>query len=211
MPVPPLHIDGPRRAKTCVILAHGAGESSASSFLSWFAAELAKQGRRVVRFDFPYMQQRSLTGRKRPPDREEILRQTWQDVIAAVAAERFVIGGKSMGGRIASLIADESGADGLIALGYPFHPSGRPEQTRVAHLESIRTPTLILQGERDSFGSRADVEEYNLSEAVRVHWLPDGDHSFRPGRGSERTLDQNLKNAGRAIEKFLWEIWPPAG
>src|SRR5688572_5548654 len=91
-----LKINGPKKAATCVILAHGAGESSDSSFLTFFAEGLAQLRHRVVRFDFPYMVQRSTTGRKRPPDRESVLRETWHEVIRAVAAERYVIGGKSM-------------------------------------------------------------------------------------------------------------------
>jgi predicted alpha/beta-hydrolase family hydrolase len=210
MPTHHLRFDGPRKARTCVVLAHGAGESSESAFLTFFAEEIARLGRRVARFDFPYMVQRSTTGRKRPPDREPVLRRTWRDVLDSLPFERdrIAIGGKSMGGRIASLVADDSGVAGLICLGYPFHPTGRPEKLRVEHLETIRTPTLIVQGERDPFGTRAEVENFSLSPSVEVHWVPDGDHSFRTGRGSGRTHEQNLKNAARAVEKFLFERWP---
>lgn len=203
-----LKIEGPKRAKTCVILAHGAGESSDSVFLKYFSEKLAEHRHRVVRFDFPYMVERSTTGRKRPPDREPVLRQTWLDVIEQVGMERFVIGGKSMGGRIASMVADESGASGCVCLGYPFHPSGRPEKLRTEHLATIQCPTLIVQGERDPFGNRAEVEGYSLSGAVQIHWVPDGDHSYNINRHSDRSYDHNLKNALRAIEKFLFERWP---
>jgi predicted alpha/beta-hydrolase family hydrolase len=208
MPPHNLKFDGPKKAKTCVILAHGAGESSDSAFLTFFAEELAKQRHRVARFDFPYMVQRSTTGRKRPPDREQILRETWHAVIETVGYERFVIGGKSMGGRIASLIVDETAAAGLVCLGYPFHPTGRPEKLRTEHLETLAKPALILQGERDPFGTRKEVESYSLSEQVQLHWVPDGDHSFRPGRSSDRDYDLNIKNAARATERFLFELWP---
>ncbi|TWT58488.1 Alpha/beta hydrolase family protein [Thalassoglobus neptunius] len=202
-----LTISGPRKAKKCVILTHGAGESSDSRFLTYFADALADLHYRVVRFDFPYMEERSRTGRKRPPDRENVLRETWMSVLEQVPNEKVVIGGKSMGGRIASLVADESRAQGLICLGYPFHPTGKPEKLRTEHLADLKTPTLILQGENDPFGKREEVEQYNLSEAIKVHWAPDGDHSFRPRRGSDRTEEQNFKNGMRAIERFLFELW----
>ncbi|MEW4489056.1 alpha/beta fold hydrolase [Thalassoglobus sp. JC818] len=207
MSQPRLTISGPRKAKKCVILTHGAGESSDSRFLSYFADGLADLHYRVVRFDFPYMEERSRTGRKRPPDRENKLRETWLSVLEEVPNEQVVIGGKSMGGRIASLVADESRAQGLICLGYPFHPTGKPEKLRTAHLADLQTPTLILQGENDPFGNREEVEQYNLSESIKVHWSPDGDHSFRPRRGSDRTEEQNFKNGLRAIERFLFELW----
>jgi len=95
-------------------------------------------------------------------------------VIAQLGAKNLVIGGKTMGGRIASMVADEAGVAGLICLGYPFHPVGKPERLRVEHLRGLKTPALIVQGDRDPFGSKSDVGAYGLSEAVQVHWLPDG-------------------------------------
>lgn len=205
--IPKLSIAGPKRAKKCVVLTHGAGESSSSKFLSYFADGLVEQKYRVIRFDFPYMEERSTTGRKRPPDKEEVLKQTWLTVLDNIKDERVVIGGKSMGGRIASMIADESRAAGLICLGYPFHPTGKPEKLRTEHLEDLQTPTLIVQGENDPFGDRGEVEAYQFSEAIKVHWSPNGDHSFRPKRGSDRDQEQNMKNAMRAIQRFLFELW----
>lgn len=209
MPTHSLRSNGPKKAKTCVVLAHGAGESSDSGFLTWFAEQLGELGHRVIRFDFPYMAQRSTTGRKRPPDREDVLLQTWREVVEGLPFERekIVIGGKSMGGRMASMVADELQVAGVVALGYPFHPTGRSEKTRIEHLQSLTTPMLVVQGTNDPFGTREEVESYGLSQAVEVHWVPDGDHSYRPGRGSERAHDQNLKNALRAIERFLVERW----
>jgi len=203
-----LKIEGPKRSKKYVILTHGAGESSESSFLSYFAEKLVEAHFRVVRFDFPYMADRSLTGRKRPPDKEQVLRETWLDVISQIDAEKIVIGGKSMGGRIASLIADEANVAGLVCLGYPFHPTGKPDRLRIEHLQDIQTSTLIMQGERDPFGDREEVEAYPLSENIRIHWVPDGDHSFKPRKSSDRNFEQNLSNAQRHLERFLFEIWP---
>jgi len=195
-------INGPPRSLTTLILAHGAGAGMDAEFMNAFAAGLADQGLRVVRFEFPYMAERRQTGKRRPPDREPVLRQTWLDVIATVEAEMLSIGGKSMGGRIARLIADEAKVAGLICLGYPFHPTGKPDQLRVEHMQTIKTPTLILQGERDPFGS-VEVRGYALSRQVRVHWLPDGDHSFKPRSSLGWTQDENWRDAISVIADFV--------
>jgi predicted alpha/beta-hydrolase family hydrolase len=172
-------------------------------FMNYFAEGLAEQGFRVARFEFPYMAQRRTSSKRRPPDREPALREAWLYVIAAVRPERLVIGGKSMGGRIASLIADEADAAGLVCLGYPFHPTGKPGQLRTEHLSHIQTPTLILQGERDPFGSRDEVATYELSAQVRIHWLADGDHSFKPRKYSGRTEEQSWREAVEEIGAFV--------
>ena len=108
-----------------------------------------------------------------------------------------------MGGRIASMIADAQGVRGLVCLGYPFHPPGKPDRLRVAHLADLRTPTLIVQGTRDTLGRRDEVEGYDLSPAIRVVFLEDGDHSFKPRVRSGRTEAQNLDAAIVALAAFL--------
>ena len=123
--------DGPTTASATVVLAHGAGAGMDSPFMAFFAEGLAANGLRVVRFEFPYMAQRRTTGKQRPPDREPVLRDTLLAVIEQFGAKNLVIGGKSMGARIASLVADEAGVAGLVCLGYPFHPTGRPDKLRV--------------------------------------------------------------------------------
>jgi predicted alpha/beta-hydrolase family hydrolase len=172
-------------------------------FMEFFAEGLAKLGVRVVRFEFRYMAQRRTGGTKRPPDRENVLRETWLEVIDKVRTSRLVIGGKSMGGRIASLLADETEAAGLVCLGYPFHPTGKPAQTRIEHLKAIKTPTLILQGTRDPFGTRDEVAKYPLATSVLLNWLEDGDHSFKPRKASGRTEAQNWYEAQSAIYSFV--------
>ncbi|MGB5373075.1 MAG: alpha/beta family hydrolase [Polyangiales bacterium] len=117
-----------------------------------------------------------------------------------------VIGGKSMGGRIASIIADEVGAAGLLCLGYPFHPAGKPERLRTAHLETIGTPSLIVQGTRDPLGTEEEVAGYSLSRAIELAWMEDGDHSFKPRKRSGRTLDQNFEAAAAAAVGFIRRI-----
>jgi predicted alpha/beta-hydrolase family hydrolase len=200
-----LLFDGPEKAPLTVVLAHGAGAPMNIPFLNTVARGLGADGYRVARFEFPYMRARRETGRKGgAPDREPILRNSWKDVVAELnGGERLVIGGKSMGGRIASMVADEVGARGLVCLGYPFHPPGRPEKLRTAHLETLSTPALIVQGTRDAFGTREDVLGYRLSPAIRVVWLEDGDHSWKPRASSGRTEAQNMAEALSAIRGFL--------
>jgi predicted alpha/beta-hydrolase family hydrolase len=174
-------------------------------FLSSVSRGLAAGGYRVARFEFPYMRARRDTGRKGgAPDREPILRNSWKEAVEKLGGGgRLVIGGKSMGGRIASMVADEVGARGLVCLGYPFHPPGRPEKLRTKHLETLATPALVVQGTRDPFGTAEDVAGYRLSPAIRVVWLQDGDHSWKPRAASGRSEAQNMADAIAAIREFL--------
>jgi predicted alpha/beta-hydrolase family hydrolase len=152
---PVFRFNGGDAASTTVALAHGAGTGMAPAFLEFFARGLgALDGVQAVRFEFLYTAARRSTGKKKLPDREPVLRATWLAVIDLVRNEQLVIGGKSMGGRIASLVADEAGVAGLVCLGYPFHPVGKPDRLRVEYLKTLQTPTLIVQGEHDPFGSR---------------------------------------------------------
>jgi predicted alpha/beta-hydrolase family hydrolase len=199
-----LIFDGPRNAVPTVALAHGAGAGMDSPFLVFFATGLADAGYRVARFEFPYMAQRSTGGHRRPPDRTDVLSATWRDVIATLgSADRLVIGGKSLGGRMASLVADEAEVAGLVCLGYPFHPPGRPERTRIAHLQHLMTPTLILQGSRDPLGNVDDVAGYPLAPTISLHWLEDGDHGFRPRAASGRTERKNWEDALGVLTRWL--------
>lgn len=200
-----LLFDGPTDAALTVVLAHGAGAPMNTPFLNTVARGLAADGVRVARFEFPYMRARKETGRRGgAPDREPILRNAWKEVVEELGGGgRLVIGGKSMGGRIASMVADEVGARGLVCLGYPFHPPGRPEKLRTKHLETLSTPALVVQGTRDPFGTPEDVAGYRLSPAIRIIWLQDGDHSWKPRASSGRTEAQNMAEALAALREFL--------
>ena len=162
------------------LFAHGAGGPMDSPFMNDVAGGLAANGVEVVRFEFPYMAGRR-EGKRRPPDREPILLATWRAIIANRRhTDRFFIGGKSMGGRMASMVADEMEVDGLICFGYPFHAPGKePTPKRLEHLASLTTPTLIIQGTRDALGSREEIAGYTLSPAITIEWIDGGDHSFR--------------------------------
>jgi predicted alpha/beta-hydrolase family hydrolase len=207
-----LLFDGPSDAPLTVVLAHGAGAPMNAPFLNTVARGLAADGVRVARFEFQYMRARretgdsvrGLAGRGGAPDREPILRNAWKEVVGELGGgEQLVIGGKSMGGRIASMVADEVGARGLVCLGYPFHPPGRPEKLRTKHLETLTTPALVVQGTRDPFGTPEDVAGYRLSPAIQVVWLEDGDHSWKPRASSGRTEAQNMAEALVSIREFL--------
>ena len=204
--------DGPKDASLTLALAHGAGAPMDHPFMEAITQGVAAAGYRVARFEFPYMARRREDGRKRPPDREPVLRESFDNVAETLGVERLVIGGKSMGGRIASMMADELGVRGLICLGYPFHAPGRPEKVRADHLKDIATPALIVQGERDPFGTKEQIAGYRLGKNVKLHYLGDGEHSFKPRKKSGRREEQNLAEAIEAMVAFLDGIkrqWKP--
>jgi predicted alpha/beta-hydrolase family hydrolase len=175
-----------------------------SPFMNRVSAGLASRGIRVARFEFAYMAKRRTEGKRGAPDREPALRARWKEVIEGFGGGPcVVVGGKSLGGRIASMVADEVKARGLVCLGYPFHPPGDPSRLRTAHLADLRTPALIVQGTRDPFGTREDVAGYTLSGAIRIAWLEAGDHSFKPPARSGRTEAQNVEEAIAAVAGFV--------
>lgn len=212
---PRFYYDGPEDAPVGLALAHGAGAPMDSPFMAHIAGGLGERGIRVARFEFPYMAARRRDGKKRPPDRAPVLLESWRaafaDLVGSWGGPRggpgggpnLAIGGKSLGGRVASLISDEMGVRALVCLGYPFHPPGRPEKLRTAHLETLETPTLVLQGERDPLGTRDEVAGYNLSPAIRIAWCPDGDHSFKPRKASGRSQEDNWDLAVSVVFEFL--------
>ena len=203
---PPLALlrHGPPDAAWSLVLAHSAGLGMDAPFMAGMAERVAAAGIEVVRFEFPYMRIQRATARRRAPNAPRILLDSWREVIAALGdPSKLVIGGKSMGGRIASMVADEAGVAGLVVLGYPFHPLGKPDRLRIDHLEALRTPALFCQGERDRFGTRDEVDSYDLSPSIALHWVPDGDHSFKPRKSSGHTLDANLDNAAEAAVRFI--------
>ena len=205
------HIDGEGEGIPVLILAHGAGAGMDTPFLSCMSETIAAHGVQVARFEFAYMQKRRETGKRTPPSRAEKLIGEYEARIREWSARAPVfIGGKSMGGRIASMLADELHGEGLVAglvcLGYPFHPPGRPENLRVDHLKVLKTPALICQGERDPFGRHDEVETYGLSDAIRLHWACDGDHDLKPRVKSGCTWRDNMKEAAKAAGEFIQSL-----
>lgn len=209
--MPNLLTSGPTNAAAHLLLAHGAGAQMTSPFMEQITLLLTERSVRVSRFEFAYMAARREGAKRRPPPKAELLMDEYRDAAAEAATitgpgQRLLIGGKSMGGRVASLIADElhSGGriGGLVCLGYPFHPPEKPEKLRTAHLAVLACPALIVQGERDPFGSRGEVEGYTLASGIRVIWIGDGDHDLGPRGGSGFTRKSNLAAAADAILTF---------
>ena len=202
---------GPQDAAATLVLAHGAGAGMDSRFMVEMAALLALRGVRTLRFEFAYMAARRDGGKRRPPPRADTLAGEYTAAVDSARKlapkTRLAIGGKSMGGRVASYIADDlfnaGDASALVCIGYPFHPPNKPAQLRTAHLENLACPALIVQGERDPFGGKDEIAGYKLSPAIRLHWASDGDHDLGPRGGSGFTRKANLAAAADAIAAFL--------
>ena len=198
---------GPNSSNSVILLAHGAGAAMDTPFMNTIAIGLADAGLRVVRFEFPYMMKRRTSGKRAGPGRASAQTGYFLRIIEDIGIpERLIIGGKSFGGRVASMVADEAGVAGLICLGYPFHPPGNRSKPRTEHLEALATPGLFLQGERDTFGNRLEVGEYKLSPSISIVYLEDGDHSFKPRKGSGKTLDEHMGRAIDEVARFAREI-----
>ncbi len=174
-----------------VVLAHGAGNDMDNPFLSHVHEQLADRGKLSIKFNFPYKERGG-----RAPDRAPVLEATWRAMLASIRAdrelapERLFLGGKSMGGRIASqVVAQGEDCAGLVFLGYPLHPARQPEKPRVEHLQRIRVPMLFLQGTRDPLCDMGLLEQTlsRLSAAVTLHRIEGGDHSFKVPKRSGRT------------------------
>ena len=189
--------DPDRRLGATLVLAHGAGAGQASKFMVNFAEGLAARGVDAVTFNFLYTEQK-----RKVPDRPEVLEACYRAVIAAartcpaLVGNKVFIGGKSMGGRIASQLAAAGDAtaaalSGLVLFGYPLHPPGKPQQLRIAHLPDIHVPVLVVQGERDPFGSPDELRPHlaKIGAPVVVKAIERGDHSLAPPKGG-RSVDQ---------------------
>jgi predicted alpha/beta-hydrolase family hydrolase len=199
-----LLVDGPSDALHTFAFAHGAGGAMDGLFMTAVARGLGERGIRVVRFEFPYMAARRKGEKRGAPDREPVLLDSWRSVVAELGGgERVVVGGKSLGGRMATMVADEVRARGAVCFGYPFHPPGQPQRLRTRHLEALATPTLILQGARDPFGTPEDVARYGLSPQIRIEWFADGDHSLKPRKASGFTERGHLERAVELTATFI--------
>ena len=206
--------DGPEDARVTIMLAHGSGAPMDSASMTAATKALASAGFRVARFEFGYMAGRRAGVRKPPPKAETVM----PEYIAAVddlgpTNGPLIIGGKSMGGRVASMVADQlytaKRIAGLLCLGYPFHPPGRPQQLRTKHLIGLKTPALICQGTRDEFGTRYEVGDYGLSDEIEVFWLEDGDHDLKPRKAiSGFTTAGHLQSVADKVTEWVGRIAP---
>ena len=204
-------VDGDHEAQATVLLAHGAGGPMDSPWMDAVAKALAAAGLRVIRFEFAYMAARR-AGIRKPPPRADLLVPEYRDAVERLGAGvPLIIGGKSMGGRVASMVADEmhgaGKAAGLLCLGYPFHPPGKPDKPRTGHLADLRTPTLICQGTRDPFGTREEVSSYELSDRIEIVWLEDGDHDLKPRKSvSGFTAADHLRTLAAEVRAWTDRI-----
>jgi predicted alpha/beta-hydrolase family hydrolase len=190
-----------------LLLTHGSGSPMDSPFMNEMTRLIVDLGIGVIRFEFDYMAERRRSGKKRPPPRGELLIDEYKSAVEQCGANRPFIGGKSLGARVASMCAADLYAEdriaGLVCLGYPFHPVGKPDNLRTAHLKSIKFPALIAQGENDPFGTQADVVGYDISANIGFHWAPAGNHDLAPPKRSGRTAEENWSDAAHSIAAFM--------
>ena len=204
-------IDEAKNAIATFVFAHGAGAGKNHQFMTTVSELLVQRGINVLRFDFPYMVRREEEGRKFPPNRMPVLVQAYQDIVDSLddsLTKPLFIGGKSMGSRVAMTLLGENTdvatmVKGAICLGYPFHPPKKPDNLRLAPLEKQSVPTLICQGDRDTLGNKAEIEQYQLAKHYQVEYLPDGDHDFKPRVRSGHTHEQHIKHVVDTIEQFI--------
>ena len=199
-------------SKVVLILAHGAGAPADSTFMEELSAALEREGIGTIRFEFPYMQKRRQDGKKRPPDREPVLLEYFSGVIDRVRAELgsgslILVGGKSMGGRMASILASRrDDIDGVICFGYPFHPPGKLDRWRTAHFRDLNCPILVLQGTRDPFGKPDELEDHQQElEAIDLRWLEGGNHDFQTLKSQPQTQSELIAQAARETRIFVDE------
>jgi predicted alpha/beta-hydrolase family hydrolase len=201
-------IDRPPDAAVTILLAHGAGAPMDSASMNAATAALVAAGFRIARFEFGYMAARRSSDTRKPPPKAEKLIPEYMAAVARLGATGpLIIGGKSMGGRVASMVADDllsrGAIAGLLCLGYPFHPPGKPENLRTQHLKELKTPTLICQGTRDEFGTRDEVAGYALSGSIRILWLEDGDHDLKPRKTlSGFSTAEHLKSMAETVKDW---------
>ena len=203
------HAENP---KALLVFAHGAGADMNSSFMDDMSALLLNRNISVMKFNFPYMDKRVQDGKRRPPDRMPVLLETLSQQLKGLASELpTFLGGKSMGSRVcATWLAqtDKSSFEtilGLIAIGYPFHPIGKPEKLRLAPLQENPRPALVIQGDRDKLGCETEIAGYDLPLSCKVKFMSDGDHDLKPRVKSGFTHQQHIERASALIEQFIDE------
>lgn len=188
-----------------------------SPFMETMTSLLNTRAIRVTRLHFAYMTEVVQTGRRRPPPPVGQLAETFSEFAQAFAHSlpsgcKLFIGGKSMGGRIATMIADDlSNNDvcrGVVCLGYPFHPVNKPERLRTGHLQTLKTPTLIVQGERDSLGTPEEIKTYNLAKSITCKFIGDGDHDLKPRKSSGLTHAANMETAADYVARWMFRQSP---
>lgn len=229
----PLSVTGQARIGR-LLWAHGAGAGHQSVFMQHMISALAAQGIQVFAIDFPYMQQMMEQGKRRPPPPVAKTLEhfaAWHGLLEPLADLPLWAGGKSMGGRIATMFASTAFAStafassgststesasqqvcpGVIVAGYPFHPPKAPDKLRLSHWADIHCPLLVLQGERDPFGTCEEVSGYLLTAKTQLEWLTDGDHDFKPRRASGLKHEFLIDEAATLAASFVRAHGTPSG
>jgi predicted alpha/beta-hydrolase family hydrolase len=212
-----LAYQGPKRgADRAVLLAHGAGADMNAATLTTVADALAAAGVPSLRFNFPYR-----AAGRRAPDRPPVLEAAVREAAAELArltklpVERLVLGGRSMGGRICSIVAADAdepiAALGLVLLGYPLHPPGHPEKLRIEHFPGMHSPVLFVSGTRDAFGTPQELKRYakKVKGPAAFHWVETGDHGFKPLKSSGATVESVLGEVAGAVVEFVTDLPRP--
>lgn len=190
-----------------VVFAHGAGAGLQSDFMQFFALALALNDIEVVRFNFPYWQKFMDTGVRRPPNRMPELEHGMRTVVNQFNdGKPLILMGKSMGSRVAFRLADELGAQSALALGFPFHPVGKPDKLRLDDLRNSCKKNLIIQGTRDNFGKPEEVARYSLPQNVHMHWVEGGDHSLEPTKRSGVGREQMWQAAVNEVTRLIKNV-----
>lgn len=213
-------LDSAEDAKALVIFAHGAGADMEHEYIEALVRLMNAKKLSVLRFNFPFMDKRKLDGKRRPPDRMPALIACYQSVLSSISVDSnahlpIYIGGKSMGGRVAAMLSCDKvlmfneKINGVICLGYPFHPVKKPEKLRLAPLQETHLPVLILQGQRDALGSEEEINSYEVSSRCQLHYFHDGDHDLKPRIKSGYNLKQHQNSAINKMSEFIDEINNP--
>ncbi|MGB2264162.1 MAG: alpha/beta fold hydrolase [Glaciecola sp.] len=205
------HYSSETPSKVHLLFTHGAGASTSHTFFTQLIPLLIRKGFHVWTFDFAYMVQVLSEKKRRPPPRLPILENEYTALLNSVreiiGSDQLWIGGKSMGGRVACHVANDvahiNHIDGVIALGYPFHPVGKPEKLRLEVLQASLLPVLICQGDRDALGNKSEIYTYTIPANIHLKYMMDGDHSFTPRKSSGRDIIDNLNEVAEAIALFV--------
>ena len=201
-------INGPKEAKNILLLAHGAGAPMDSMFMNTISDGLNNNGIITFRFEFPYMEKRR-SGKNTFPDKLDVLCDFYKKIyfnIKKINPDKNIwLGGKSMGGRVSTLISRSLDIKGVIVFGYPFHPINKLDKLRLESLQLSGPPILIIQGTRDKFGTITEVKKYKIHKNNTIFWIKDGDHSYntlkKSGLSSKDAIVQAYNEASIFIKK----------
>lgn len=190
-----------------IVFAHGAGAGPESEFMQHISGVLEEKGYKVQRITFPYWQKVVQTGKKRPPDRAPVLDQYFVETVQALRdpSQPLFVMGKSMGARVAARTAEQLGATGMIGLGFPFHPPGKPEWDRFDDLACAHVPSIIIQGSRDPFGNENWLELERLPSFVRVQWLAAANHDLVAPKRTGLSPEQGWQQVVNMVDQFIQE------